>query len=49
MTVMVFDMCEDNMRFNPPRSEFITFFEKLLKDMLGTAEEVNRVTTQPDF
>lgn len=37
------------MSFQPPRIEFIQSFEKLLKDMLSTAEDVNRVTTQPDF
>jgi len=49
MTVMVFDLGENSMRFNPPRTEITTFFDKLLVDMLLTAEEVNRVTTQPDF
>jgi len=48
---MLFDMDEatTDMRFNPQKSEFTQFFEKLLLDMRGTAEEVNRVTTQPDF
>ena len=48
---MLFDMDEaqTDMRFNPQKSEFTGFFEKLLSDMRGTAEEVNRVTAQPDF
>jgi hypothetical protein len=48
---MLFDMDEaqTDMRFNPQKSEFTGFFEKLLSDMRGTAEEVNRVTNQPDF
>jgi hypothetical protein len=43
------DEANTEMRFNPPKAEYSTFFDKLLKDMMGTAEEVNRVTTQPDF
>jgi hypothetical protein len=33
----------------PPKSEFLSSYEKLMKDMVSTAEDVNRVTSQPDF
>jgi hypothetical protein len=46
---MVFDLGETGMRFNPPRSELITHFDKLLLDMRTCTDEVNRITTQPDF
>jgi hypothetical protein len=46
---MVFDLGEEGMRFNPPRSELITHFDKLLSDMRLTTDEVNRITNQPDF
>ncbi len=31
--------------FSPPRSEFLSSYEKLMKDMVATAEDVNRVTS----
>jgi hypothetical protein len=31
--------------FTPPRSEFLSSYEKLMKDMVATAEDVNRVTS----
>lgn len=35
--------------FSPPRSEFLSSYEKLMKDMVATAEDVNRVTSQTEF
>jgi hypothetical protein len=31
--------------FMPPKSEFLSSYEKLMKDMVSTAEDVNRVTS----
>lgn len=35
--------------FSPPKSEFLSSYEKLMKDMVATAEDVNRVTSQTEF
>jgi hypothetical protein len=33
----------------PPKSEFLSSYEKLMKDMVSTAEDVTRVTSQGEF
>lgn len=40
---------QEDMSFEPAKSEFITQFEKILQDMQSVTEEVSRVISHQDF